>query len=223
MSDFPSDDVLRHVVRRAWTSFATGNHGIGAVVVDSDVTVVGSGHNRIFDTRGDGATLSGSPLAHAEINALYSLGGVRAPGCALVTSLAPCPLCVGAAAVFRISAIRYLGHDPSCDGTDTDTTNGAWRLPLIAQEADTTWSLWCEVLPMVSSLQRHGRDSILLGSYERSRPDLLEAVHKFAAQCPLDAEGVRGIPFGEARAAFHAMFSDTSATVPSSMVRGERE
>lgn len=201
------------MIRRAWMSFTTGNHGIGAVVVDADMTVVGSGHNKIFDTRGDGPALSGSPLAHAEINALYSLGGMRAPGCTLVTSLAPCPLCVGAAAVLRISAIRYLGHDPSCDGTETGTANGSWRLPLIAHEADVIWSLWCEVLPMVSAVQRHGRDSVLVRSYERSRPDLLEAVHRFADVCSLDARGARGVSFGEARAAFRTTFADTAATL----------
>ncbi|MCM2388383.1 deaminase [Streptomyces albipurpureus] len=214
MNDFPSDETLRQVLRRAWTSFAAGNHGIGAVVVDSDMTVVGSGRNQIFDTRGGSLTLSGSPLAHAEINALYSLGGVRAPGCTLVTSLAPCPLCVGAAAVFRISDIRYLGHDPSCDGAAAGTASGSWRLPRITHEADSSWSLWCEVLPMVSSVQRHGRDSILLRSYELSRPDLLEAVHRFADMCPLDSKGVRGISFEEARAAFWSTFSDTPATLP---------
>ncbi|MEU5398006.1 nucleoside deaminase [Streptomyces sp. NPDC005963] len=214
MNDLPADGVLRHVLDAVWTSFAAGNHGIGAAVVDADVALVGSGHNQIFDTRGDSPALSGSPLAHAEINALYSLGRDRAPGCTLVTSLAPCPLCVGAAAVFRISRIRYLGHDPSCDGTEPGTTSGSWRLPHITQEADTSWSLWCEVLPMVSSIQRHGRDSILLGSYERSRPDLLAAVHKFAEVCPLDAKGVRNIAFSEARAAFWTFFSDTSPTIP---------
>jgi tRNA(Arg) A34 adenosine deaminase TadA len=214
MSGFLSDEVLRQVMRRVWKSFAAGNHGIGAVVVNTDMTVVGSGHNQIFDTRGDGQTLRGSPLAHAEINALYSLGRMRAPGCTLVTSLAPCPLCVGAAAVFRISAIRYLGHDPSCDGSDPRAANGSWRFPLIAHEADATWSLWCEVLPMVSAVQRHGRDSILLRSYERSRPDLFEAVHRFADVCSLDSKGVRGISLGEARAAFRNTFSDTSATLP---------
>lgn len=136
------------------------------------------------------------------------------PGHTLVTSLAPCPLCVGAAAVFRISTVRYLGHDPSRDGIDASATTGSWRLPLLAHEVDAAWSLWCEVLPLVSAVQRHGRDSILVRSYERSRPDLLDAVLDFADVCSLDGKGVRGISLAEARAAFQRMFSGSPATLP---------
>lgn len=211
MSGFhPDDPILDHVLGRAWSSFATGNHGVGAAVLDANGTVAAAGHNRIFDDTSEVAVLSGSPLAHAEVNALYSLGPFRTPGHVLLTSLAPCPLCMGAATVMRISEVRYLGHDPSCTGFGTPPK--AWRPPRATHQLDATWSLWCEILPLVSAVQRHGTDSILAQSYRYSRPDLFDAAQGFAESCSLNSAGTRDISFSEARVTFRHMFAGLPAT-----------
>src|SRR2546430_14130180 len=57
----------------AWESHCAGSPGVGAVVVDASGTVVADGRSR----RGEDALvpnqLSGSRMAHAEINALAGL------------------------------------------------------------------------------------------------------------------------------------------------------
>lgn len=203
------DSVVERVLEAAWTSFTTGNHGIGAVLVDRNGAVVSVGRNQIFDAGGTSELLSGTLLAHAEVTALRRLGTTRAPGLTLVSSLAPCPLCIAASTVYRVDAIRYLGHDPSCDGA---ISLGSWAIPGMVHEHVVEWSLWCETLPLVSALQRYGHDSVLVRSYRRDRPDLVARAANFAACCPLNGAGIREVTRSEVHDRFVDTFRGISAS-----------
>lgn len=91
-----------------------GEVPVGAVVLDPDGTVLGRAGNEM-EARGD-------PSAHAELLALRqaaALRGVpRLPGCDLVVTLEPCPMCAHAASLFRIRRLLFGAYDPKGGGVD---------------------------------------------------------------------------------------------------------
>lgn len=80
---------------------------VGAVVVVSG-EVIGEGSNRCEER--------GSPLAHAELEALGQafarIGQGRMPEATLYTSLEPCFMCTGALLHARVRRIVFAAHDP---------------------------------------------------------------------------------------------------------------
>ena len=87
---------------------ADGDIPVGAVVVDADGEVVGEGRN----TR----ERDGDPTGHAEMLALRSAaaakGEWRLPGCTLVVTLEPCPMCAGAVVLTRVPRVVLGAWDP---------------------------------------------------------------------------------------------------------------
>lgn len=85
-----------------------GDVPVGAVVLDSAGSVLGTGHNR--------READQDPTAHAEVLALRSaaavLGSWRLAGCTLVVTLEPCTMCAGAAVLARVDRIVFGAHDP---------------------------------------------------------------------------------------------------------------
>ena len=78
----------------AQRAFSTGDVPVGAIVVNSDGIVVGSGFNE--------REANNDPTAHAEIvairNAATRLQKSRLDGCTLIVTLEPCAMCAGAIA-----------------------------------------------------------------------------------------------------------------------------
>jgi tRNA(adenine34) deaminase len=81
---------------------------VGAIVVDAEGTVIGSGRNR--------REVDHDPTAHAEIVALRQaaarLGTWRLLGATLFATLEPCPMCAGALVNARIARVVYGCDDP---------------------------------------------------------------------------------------------------------------
>lgn len=103
----------------AWEAHRSGSLPIGAVVVDEQGNVIAKGRNRLAEA--DEAAphlpgtpyLSGTPLAHAEVNALLQLGyRSQGPRPALLTTTEPCPLCMGAARMSGVGQVVYAARDP---------------------------------------------------------------------------------------------------------------
>ena len=109
----------RSCISEAWASYCAGSVPIGAVVIDAAGSVVATGRNQRKGT-GDGGPLEGHLLAHAEMNALLAAcdehGDLR--GCTLLTTVEPCPLCTGAAAMSHIGRIEFAARDLWAGGTD---------------------------------------------------------------------------------------------------------
>jgi len=103
----------RACLELSWEAYRAGTVPVGAVVVDPHGTIVSRGRNRVFHQR-DPASLTGTRLAHAEVDAL-----VRLPRTALYldhvlySALEPCLLCLGAALMSTVGRIRYAGADPA--------------------------------------------------------------------------------------------------------------
>ena len=90
-----------------FSSKASGDVPVGAVVLDEIGRLVGIGSNR--------RELLSDPVGHAEIVAIKSaaraLGKWRLDGCTLVVTLEPCAMCAGAIAQSRISRLVFVAFD----------------------------------------------------------------------------------------------------------------
>ncbi len=99
---------MERALELAREAAADGDIPVGAVVVDADGEVVGEGRN----TR----ERDGDPTGHAEMLALRAAaeakGEWRLPGCTLVVTLEPCPMCAGAVVLTRISRVVLGAWDP---------------------------------------------------------------------------------------------------------------
>ena len=86
----------------------SGDVPIGAVVLDADGQVIGTGRNRREEC--------GDPTAHAEVLALREAaaqrGEWRLEGCTLVVTLEPCAMCAGAIVLARVPTVVFGAWDP---------------------------------------------------------------------------------------------------------------
>lgn len=93
---------------------------VGAVVVDEDGRVIGTGHNR--------REVDEDPLGHAELIALRTAaeatGRWRLDGCTLVVTLEPCVMCAGALVGSRIARLVYGAFDEKAGGVGS-----VWDIP----------------------------------------------------------------------------------------------
>ncbi|MCL1832765.1 MAG: nucleoside deaminase [Oscillospiraceae bacterium] len=96
-------EYMTKALTLAEQAYALGEAPIGAIVTDSEGTIVGSGHN-LRETRQ-------SPIAHAEIIAIEqaaaALGSWKLEGCTLYVTLEPCLMCAGAIMQARLKRVVY--------------------------------------------------------------------------------------------------------------------
>ena len=99
---------MREALGEARAALATSDVPIGAVVVDPDGTVVGTGRNR--------READHDPTAHAEVVALRQAAAARGEwrlaGCTLVVTLEPCTMCAGAVVLSRVDRLVFGAFDP---------------------------------------------------------------------------------------------------------------
>ena len=99
---------MREALAEARAALATSDVPIGAVVVDPDGTVVGTGRNR--------READHDPTAHAEVVALRQAAAARGEwrlaGCTLVVTLEPCTMCAGAVVLSRVDRLVFGAFDP---------------------------------------------------------------------------------------------------------------
>jgi tRNA(adenine34) deaminase len=85
----------------------TGDVPVGAVVVDAEGRILGSGHNEREATA--------DPTAHAEVLALRAAaratGDWHLTGATLVVTLEPCPMCAGAILAARVPRLVFGAWD----------------------------------------------------------------------------------------------------------------
>jgi tRNA(adenine34) deaminase len=98
---------MRDALAIARQTFATDDVPVGALIVNADGVVVGTGFNE--------REANNDPTAHAEIvairNAATRLQKSRLDGCTLIVTLEPCAMCAGAIAQSRISHLVYGAWD----------------------------------------------------------------------------------------------------------------
>jgi tRNA(adenine34) deaminase len=116
----------RAALELAWEAYLAGTIPVGSVVADADGRVVTRGRNRIFEPPGHG--LSGSRLAHAEVDALSQLPvTARYRDHVLYSTLEPCLLCTAATLLATVGRIEYAASDPFGGGCSGAIDTAHWR------------------------------------------------------------------------------------------------
>src|ERR1700759_2629681 len=90
------DPFLAAAIEEAKKSLTAGGIPIGSVLV-CDGKIIGRGHNQRVQ--------HGSVIHHAEMNCLENAGRLKASvyaRCTLYSTLSPCPMCSGAALLYKI-------------------------------------------------------------------------------------------------------------------------
>ena len=105
------DPFLKAAVDEAKLGLAAGGIPIGSVLV-FDGKIIGRGHNQRVQ--------HGSVIHHAEMNCLENAGRLTAAvyqRCTLYSTLSPCPMCSGAALLYKIPRI-IVGENATFQGPE---------------------------------------------------------------------------------------------------------
>ena len=98
---------MRQALDSAALAGASGDVPIGAVVLDADGAVIGTGVN-VRERDAD-------PTGHAEVVALRQAAAARGEwrlsGCTLVVTLEPCTMCAGALVLSRVDRLVFGAYD----------------------------------------------------------------------------------------------------------------
>jgi cytosine deaminase len=105
------DHFLQAAIEEAKKGLAAGGIPIGSVLV-CDGKIIGRGHNQRVQ--------QGSVIHHAEMNCLENAGRQKASvyrRCTLYSTLSPCPMCSGAALLYKIPRI-VIGENLTFKGPE---------------------------------------------------------------------------------------------------------
>lgn len=105
------DPYLEAAIEEAKKGLATGGIPIGSVLVCGG-RIIGRGHNQRVQR--------GSVIHHAEMNCLENAGRLKASvyqRCMLYSTLSPCPMCSGAALLYKIPRI-VIGENVTFKGPE---------------------------------------------------------------------------------------------------------
>jgi len=101
-------------IAEARAAAARGEVPVGAAVTDARGVLLSRAGNEVEARR--------DPSAHAEILALRAAAGARGDkrlqDCTLTVTLEPCPMCAGAASLFRLRRLCFGAYDPKGGGVE---------------------------------------------------------------------------------------------------------
>ena len=99
---------------QAWEAYRGGSIPIGAALADEHGAVISVGRSMQYEHTAPEGHICWSKLSHAELNALLQVSGHDHPnirGCALYTTVEPCPLCFGAMVMSHVRTLYYAARD----------------------------------------------------------------------------------------------------------------
>lgn len=176
----------RSCLELAWKAHCSGSLPIAAVVIDGQGNIIASGRNRLAEAHQDSPHLpgtpylTGTPLAHAEVNALLQLG-YRPPGQRpiLFTTMEPCPLCMGAARMSGVERVVYAARDPwaGCASMAEDVPYLKRSGPIV-EGPEPALEAPLVVWQVAFHLGHRPEGSAVLDSYEECLPGPCEAGRK---------------------------------------------
>jgi tRNA(Arg) A34 adenosine deaminase TadA len=187
------DEPWRASLELAWEAYIAGTIPVGSVVAAPDGRIVARGRNRVFEPPGHG--VSGSRLAHAEVDALAQLPVTdRYRDHVIYSTLEPCLLCAAATLLTTVGRIEYAASDPfggGCSGA-IDTAHwrrsapeiapplGGWPGGLSAALQSAFWQGHRELPRADEIVEAFGDDARLAGArvlrLDGTAPDLEEAL-----------------------------------------------
>jgi tRNA(Arg) A34 adenosine deaminase TadA len=135
----------RRSLELAHVTLCAGGLAVGSVIIDAAGTIVAEGRNRAYDPATGTDPLEGTPLAHAEMNALARLATSADPTALTIwSSQQPCSMCAAALAFIGITEVHVIATDPS------DPARRA------REELDDVWVVLATAMFMVGPLRRGG-------------------------------------------------------------------
>jgi tRNA(Arg) A34 adenosine deaminase TadA len=190
------EPAWRAAFELAWQAYSAGTIPVGAVVTDSDGTVLARGRNRMFEASAPEGELFGSRIAHAEINALVQLGTERRYfECTLWTTLEPCALCIGAAWLSTIGRVSFAASDAYGGAAklierQIEAADSVRNFPMAVDgPLPGALAVFAELLPIAFFLERDPHDHVS-EVYRRHRPRLVALAERLHLQeragAPLD-------------------------------------
>ncbi len=127
-------------------TLCAGGLAVGAVVLDRDGVIVAEGRNRAYDPPTGTDPLEGTPVAHAEMNALARLATTTDTAALTIwSSQQPCAMCAAALSFIGITDVNVIATDPS----DPDRR--------AAEVLDDVWVVLATAMFLVGPLGRGGR------------------------------------------------------------------
>ncbi|MFJ8210394.1 nucleoside deaminase [Streptomyces sp. NPDC096033] len=118
-------EAVRRCLTLAYEALTAGGLAVGAVLTDAGGVVLAEGRNRAYDNGPGAGPLCGTPLAHAEMNAL---GVARTEwdleALTLWSTQEPCSMCTAAAAFVGVGSVRFLAPDPWALASGNDGASG---------------------------------------------------------------------------------------------------
>jgi tRNA(Arg) A34 adenosine deaminase TadA len=185
------DAAWQRALAQAWRAHVLGNIGVGAILTDRSGTIIAEGRNRVSDTTAPPGHLHGTYLAHAEMDVIAQLPVGDYDHHTIWTTLEPCLLCMSAAVIAHLGAVRFAAPDPLWAGIE--------RLPELNEQARKRWpevrgpltgpvASFCAVLPMVWFYRRQGGGTAV-SVYEVDHPGLVALGRRLAGERTLDGWG----------------------------------
>jgi tRNA(adenine34) deaminase len=102
-----NEELMHQALEVAKGALASNDVPIGAIVLDSNGKIIGTGSNR--------RELDNDPSGHAEVVAMREAGKYlnnwRLDGCTVVVTLEPCAMCAGAIAQSRVKTLIFGAWD----------------------------------------------------------------------------------------------------------------
>jgi len=171
----------------AWEAYVAGTIPVGAVVTDSDGTILARGRNRMYDVGAPTGQIYGSRVAHAEINALVQLGTDRRYlDCTLWTTLEPCAQCVSAAWLSTIGRVRFAAPDVYAGASklierQIEAAESARRFPMPVEGPEAgSLALLAELLPVSYFLDTD--EHRVTETYRERRPEIVKLAERLKLQ-----------------------------------------
>jgi creatinine deaminase len=121
------DQFLLAAIEEARKGRATGGIPIGSVLVHEG-KIIGRGHNQRVQ--------HGSVIHHAEMNCLENAGRLKAAvyqKCTLYSTLSPCPMCSGAALLYKVPRI-IIGENKTFQGPEAYVRSQGVQLEILQDQ-----------------------------------------------------------------------------------------
>jgi tRNA(Arg) A34 adenosine deaminase TadA len=152
--------AARRALELAHLTLLAGGLACGSVITDGDGRIVAEGRNRAYDAATGTDPLEGTPLAHAEMNALARLATDCEP--ADFTSWStqqPSSMCAAAISFVGIRHVIDVAGDPSDPTRPTD------------QVVDDVWVLLATVMFLIGPLRAGGADHPIVRANGQLEPE----------------------------------------------------
>lgn len=172
-------------------------------MLDGDGKTVATGLNRRYTTEPVVGQLSGSRLAHAELNALAGADpSMHIRDHTLYTTLEPCSLCVGASIQAGVGAVVYAAPDPygGAASMHLDNRQVQVRRPEFRAETDLAWRDLGVLLMLVFAIDVRPFDG-LVDAYREQLPGLVDRAEDARTRATFRDAAAMNAPWSDVREA----------------------